>query len=102
MRYNGKNLLQNTRMSKRKLKVEPKLVQCLSCKKKRPPVITGAAFLIYVRKGYYDHKVGTVDIDEWLMGVCDICVDDKTEFQRNVNRRFPVDPDNEHLVYRVE
>lgn len=100
MRYNGKNLLHDTRMSKRKLKSEPKLVQCLSCKKKRPPVITGAAFLIYVRKGFYDHKVGTVEVDKSLMGVCESCIDDKTEFQRDKKRRFPVDPDNKHLVYR--
>jgi hypothetical protein len=87
-------------MSKRKLKVEPKLVQCLSCKKKRPPVITGAAFLIYVRKGHYDHKAGTVEVDKRLMGVCEACMGDKTEFQRDINRRFAVDPNNPDLVYR--
>ena len=83
-------------------KAEQKLVPCLSCKKSKPSVITTAAFLIYVRKGFYDLKFGTVEIDDRLMGVCEVCIDDKTEFQRHVKRRFAVDPENTDLVYRLD
>ena len=92
----------NTPKWKLEKKPEQKLVPCLSCKKSKPSVITTAAFLIYVREGFYDLKFGTVEIDDRLMGVCEVCIDDKTEFQRHIKRRFAVDPENTDLVYRLD
>ena len=89
-------------MSKPKLKADPKIIECLSCKRKSPSTISNAHYLIYVRKGFYDLAPGTAEIDKRLMGVCKDCIEDKTDFQRDINRRFPVDPDNKDLVYRVE
>ena len=75
-------------------------VWCLSCKRKNPPVITGAAFLIPVRERPYDMVKGTADIDRRLGGVCLGCIDDKNKFQQD--KKLPVDADNKHLVYRLD
>ena len=75
-------------------------VWCLSCKRKNPPVITGAAFLIPVRERPYDMVKGTADIDRRLGGVCLSCIDDKNKFQQD--KKLPVDADNQHLVYRLD
>ena len=87
-------------MSKEKAKPHYHRVWCLTCKKKKPPSITGAAFLIPVRKRPYDMVAGTADIDRRLMGACIKCIDAKNKFQRD--KKQPVDVDNKHLVYRLD
>ena len=90
----------NRRMSKQKVNPQYHRVWCLSCKQKKPPSITGAAFLIPVRMRPYDLVPGTASIDKRVMGACISCIDDKNKFQQS--KKKPVDADNKHLVYRVE
>lgn len=60
----------------------------------------GAAFLVPVREGHYDLRAGTSGIDKRLMGICTGCLVMKNDFQRD--NTHAVDPDNPHLVYRVD
>ncbi len=73
-------------------------VWCSHCRKKKPPVLIGAAFLVPVRTGYYDLNSDGSDIEQGLFGVCAKCLDDLNEFQRG--RKQAVCTDNKHLVYR--
>ena len=87
-------------MSKQKSNPQYHRVWCLSCKQKKPPSITGAAFLIPVRVGPYDLVPGTARIDKRVMGACISCIEDKNKFQQS--KKQMVDADNAHLVYRVD
>ena len=88
-------------MSKSKLKGEYHEVWCIPCKTKIPSIMTGAACMIPVRKGHYDLKPDSSDIDRRVMGVCENCRENKSDFQRGEKQRLDVDPNNPHLVYRV-
>jgi hypothetical protein len=83
-------------------KFNPDLVWCLSCKSSHPSIIKAAVFLIPVRKFPYDMLPGKSDIDRRVMGSCNECVADKSKFQRDTKQHLPPDPNNEHLVYRVQ
>ena len=81
-----------------KKKKRTPFVWCSVCRKKKPPSLTSAAFLVPVRKRHYDLNSEGSAIEKKLTGICVKCLESKNDFQRS--NKQPVDADNEHLVYR--
>lgn len=82
---------------KRELRPVGKHVFCMRCMKKKPPEWEKATFLLPLRKGHYDLAPDGFNIDLRVIGVCDECLDNATEFQKKY--KSEIDTNNEHIVY---
>ncbi len=74
-------------------------VWCADCRKKKPPVIIVAAFLVPVRKGFYSLADNGYEIDDRMIGVCNDCLTYKNKFQRD--NKEDVDPSHPNLINKL-
>ena len=86
-------------MDKRVIKprILAKKVWCVDCRKKKPPTITGAVFLIPARNRHYGLLPDKSGIDCRVVGICKKCLEQRNEFQKSSAE--PVDVYHEHLIY---
>ena len=70
----------------------------MSCKKKTPPHLQKAKFLILLRERPYDLALDGLNIDQRLVGVCSLCLEKKNDFQKHEDNLEAVDPDNPNLI----
>lgn len=71
-------------------------VWCIPCENRRPSKMKHAVHMVLMKEKPYDLHPVTEDKDRRLIGVCDVCLLKKNDFQQS--SRKPVDVNNEHLV----
>jgi hypothetical protein len=84
-------------MTKKKSKLLGRQLWCVECLKKRPPNLEPSDYLILSREMQYGFKAGTIEIDKSVVGICEVCVTSKSQFQQNSKQ--PVDVNHPELVY---
>jgi hypothetical protein len=86
-------------MDKRVIKprILAKKVLCVDCRKKKPPALKAAVFLIPFQLSRYE-LLPSADRDYRVIGVCEECLEFRNEFQRG--NKQDVDAYHQHLIYR--
>jgi hypothetical protein len=74
-----------------------KKVLCVDCRKKRPPKLKSAVFLIPFQLSRYE-LLPSADRDYRVIGVCEQCLELRNEFQRS--NKQDVDAHHQHLIYK--